>query len=497
MRWRWMAGAMLAGISAGASADLPAASRSISAAAPSAVSVVIYRMPGRSAEAPINLGWTQGYALITETRDIDLPAGVSEVRFEGVAAGMLAESVVVQGLPGSVREKNLDADLLSARTLFAHAYGRPVILQRTDASGHVREEQAIVRSGEQGPAIVQTSAGFEMADCGGLHDALAYQGAPVGLNAKPTLSILTEAAAPAHVRVRLSYLAWGFDWQAAYVMQMRPGARAADLTAWVTMANADPTGFERAQVAVVAGRSRFSESPRWSRAVEPLALQCSIWPVTPPVETPAPRVRVKMIVPPAPMAAAMMRADAAPVAMRAETLGDLKLYRMPQASTLAAHAQKQVALFAGRRVRMTLIYKADLAGRTAEEPVRETVRLRNRRSDGLGLALPAGQVRLMQPQGGALIPAAAGHIDDKAEGERIDIELGAAGAVRMATLAGPGRRTSHMLVNANAWPIRFEGKLAPGGNPRGASQTLMREDGAWVWRTVVPAHGRARLSYTR
>ena len=86
-------------------------------AAPDAVAVTIYRAPDRAADQAMNLGWLEGFALITETRTVEIPAGEATIRFEGVAGGILPESALVTGLPAGVREKNLDADLLSARTL--------------------------------------------------------------------------------------------------------------------------------------------------------------------------------------------------------------------------------------------------------------------------------------------------------------------------------------------------------------------------------------------
>ncbi|HEX4873508.1 MAG TPA: hypothetical protein VFV06_01280, partial [Sphingorhabdus sp.] len=41
---------------------------------PDDVSLTVYRASGRG-EAPINKNWPQGYALITETRTITIPAG--------------------------------------------------------------------------------------------------------------------------------------------------------------------------------------------------------------------------------------------------------------------------------------------------------------------------------------------------------------------------------------------------------------------------------------
>jgi hypothetical protein len=61
----------------------------------------------------MELEWLNGYALITETRRISIPAGEGEIRFEGVAGAILPESAIVTGLPEGVIEKNQDAWLLS------------------------------------------------------------------------------------------------------------------------------------------------------------------------------------------------------------------------------------------------------------------------------------------------------------------------------------------------------------------------------------------------
>ncbi|MFD2579927.1 hypothetical protein ACFSTD_17935 [Novosphingobium colocasiae] len=185
----------------------------VTSAAPDAVAVTIYRAPSRAADAAMDLDWLEGYALITETRTVDVPAGEATIRFEGVAGGMLPETALVTGLPQGVREKNLDADLLSARSLFDRNWGRPVILRRhkgRDGKGTQTEERAVIRSSADGAAIVQTRDGIEVADCGRrLTDQIVYPELPPGLSARPTLSVRTVSDSARRATVKLSYLAWG------------------------------------------------------------------------------------------------------------------------------------------------------------------------------------------------------------------------------------------------------------------------------------------------
>ena len=178
--------------------------------APDSTAVTVYRAPDRAPNDAMNLGWLQGYALITEKRTITIPQGRATVRFEGVAAGLFSESAIISGLPAGVREKNMDADLLSPRTLYARAFGREVMLRRLHPkSGKERIERAVIRSGPDGSAILQTAEGFEAINCAGLTESIAYPDVPADLSAKPTLSVETDSPTPANVTLSLSYLASG------------------------------------------------------------------------------------------------------------------------------------------------------------------------------------------------------------------------------------------------------------------------------------------------
>lgn len=486
------------------------AQQMVTSPAPTKVAVTIYRAPDRDAGQAIDPAWLRGYALISEEREVAIPAGDATIRFEGVAAGMMAETALVEGLGAGVSEKNLDAELLSPRNLYARAFGRPVTLRRTDAKGHTREEEAIIRSAPDGAAIVQTRAGFEIANCGGLKDAIAYDGLPEGLNARPTLSIATHAASAQKARVRLTYLAWGFDWQAHYVVKLAPGAQAAEMTAWVTLANGDTTGFAQAQAAVVGGKPKFEQSREEPAQTQELVLHCQLSPVQAPFGGEAMPVFAVPPAPPAPVVAMMAdvvvtaRKRMAPVVVKEEVLGDLRLYRVPMPTNVAAHGQKQVALMAARRVKLGLIHRADVdvAAQDGEsQQARIRLRMANRKVDGLGLALPAGGVAVVQQVGAAALPVGEGAMADKAVGETANIEIGASPQVRLESRTRRINDREEAITatarNANRWPVHFESQqlLPDGARVVSASAKLGRQDGHPLWAVTIPAGGKVSLSY--
>ena len=104
--------------------SLASAQAIVASPKPDSVAVTVYRDPDRGAGDAFNLNWLNGYALISETRRVRIPAGESELRFEGVAGGIIPQSVIVSGLPGGVVERNRDALLLSPGTLLDNLAGR-------------------------------------------------------------------------------------------------------------------------------------------------------------------------------------------------------------------------------------------------------------------------------------------------------------------------------------------------------------------------------------
>lgn len=472
---------------------------------PASVSVTIYRAPDRGADDAIDPDDPTGFALITETRTVTLPAGAAVIRFAGVAGNILPESAIVAGLPQGVREKNLDADLLSPRTLYDRALGRRVIVRRTNpATGKVSEEQATIRSSAAGAAVLQVAGGYEALRCSGLPEAIVQPSVPDGLIAKPTLSIATDAAEPVTATVTLSYLAGGFDWQADYVINLRRDGRGADLFAWVTLASSDVTSFVDAGTQVIAGKPNREESPTFGEYNGgALSLRC--WPTRvtygriPPPPPPPP--------PPPMMAApmAMAEADEANIIVTGsrsrkavqEELGDFKLYRIPDRTTVASQAQKQVALLEKQSVPLRIVYVSDVYGESANG-VRPVLRARNRAADGLGLPLPAGQVAVFQDGGDRPVLVGMASTDDKAVGEEVEFTLqptpGVSVDVQAVAATKDMRRVALTVTNANPWPVRYEAAIDPGG-ARLEARGLGRKDGKPLWATTVPANGTATLRY--
>ncbi len=485
---------------------------------PDSVDVTVYRDPGRGAGEAFNLRWLEGYALISETRRISLPAGESEIRFEGVAAGMIPQSAIVSGLPEGIVEQNRDAYLLSPATLVDRSFGRRVTLRRTSlATGTVRETEAVIRTGAEGAVVLETPEGFEALRCTGLPETLLYDEVPAGLSARPTFSVRARASRPLSATVTLSYLASGFDWQANYIFTLSEDGTRADLFAWLTLASNDETSFPDADAQAVAGQINRNAVRPQSVEGPPLQLRC--WPRgttsdiplegflrTPPASPPAVVVQdEEFIVVTGTRVTQRNLTSAAPVPVveaQQEELGAVKLYRIPEPVTIAANAQKQVALLRRSGVRVEIVYRDRFGGASSGGGARPAARFlvtRNRADEGLGLPLPAGPVAMFAEHDGRPFLIGEAILADRAIGEDVEVDFGAAPGVTSALrLVRTEARAAHYELTVSSdrpHPVAYEAELDFEQSAIRTCERLGRRDGRPLWRVGGPANGTRTLRF--
>ncbi len=515
--------ALLGGV--GAAAPPASAREVVEASTPGDVSVTVYRDPNRGEGQELRREWPRGFAMVSETRTVTLPPGESTIRFSGVAEGMVAVSAIVTGLPGGTIEKNRNADLLSPAALVDGTLGNRVTITRTNpATGAASSEPAIVRTRADGGLVLQTQEGFEAVRCSGLPEKIGFSQIPAGLSAQPVFSIDTRDETGGTYDVVLTYLAWGFDWQAHYVATLENGAdtrgkRQLKLRSWLTVVNDNGQTFEDAQLLAVAGRlnvqSDFQQlaDPPAARALRltcyPLGSTSAGSPVPPPMPAPmAPEMNYAMgdsIVVTAQRATGIDIAEESEVMTAGEEdLGDLKLYRVPAPVDVSAKSMKQVAFLDRGDVEGEFFYRADCSPyRRSDEPEPMVMMLKtvNDRQHGLGVALPMGGVSLFEEASAGDLLVAEEWMRDHAEGQDVELELaesmnlfalctrqsaadpdneGAPWVTMRAALSNAGSRPAKirlMLGSPAAWQVR-------GG--RGLAQ----KDGQWTIERTIP-NGRA------
>ena len=356
-------------------------------------------------------------ALIVETRTVELPAGDSVLRFDGVASSLIPATAQILGLAEPARESDFDFDLFDAATVLRKSVGQSADLVETPVKAPEIHHRGTLVS-NQGVLALKGEEGVESFGCGGPSARLDVP-IPVGLRAVPSLSVHLHSDHSEKRVVHLSYLAGNLRWHAAYVAKIAENGRRLALMGRIVLDNDTTTSFTNVPTRFVAGelnRTRATTPP----AIAAQAVQRDCWSLaksTDPVgwDPGADYLRrmVALMEQQAPVGVTankmMMTANAvAPVSAPAivpgaqqnfvtqESLGDLKLYRLSEPVRIAARQQKFFEFLSLPSVEAERIYLVTFPNATTVEgaSAQAVWHVENLAAKGLGKPLPKGAVTL-------------------------------------------------------------------------------------------------------
>lgn len=187
-----------------------------------------------------------------------------------------------------------------------------------------------------------------------------------------------------------------------------------------------------------------------------------------------------------------------------EELGDLKLYRIPFPTTVAANSQKQVAFLKKEGVEGEIVYKLQVEQGDEFGAISRVFRLQNEKKSGLGEPLPSGQFAFFQDALGLRQLVGEDFMDDKTIGEEVELTIGRASNVTASIEDGRWDEKNDRweeftltIRNANPVAIAFETEFFDDedNEHKRFNQRMRKRDGRPLWRTQVPANGEVSLRY--
>lgn len=481
--------------------------------APNDISVTIYR---------------DDLALITEKRTIDLPRGRSKISFEGVSDRMIPQTALLREFEAVTIERNFDFDLISPAAFFEKSIGEKVLLSRTNVgSGKIVQQEATIVAAGDG-VIFDVDGAFEAYQCSGIPESVDFYSQPENLKALPTLSLVVDAETAGPQDFTISYLASGFEWAADYVLTLKNETEAS-LIGWLTVTNSTATSINDAPTSIVAGNLQILPGTESEEITAPyFAARC--WPSGTTRTWYQQRQRRYAPGSTTPRAvdseayykfgAALAESDAIVVAAdqiaEREDLGDYKLYRTPEPTSVSANQTKQVLFLNSETVDIEKFFVFDLTPNRYPEngPTPATIeyRIDNSVDSKLAQALPEGIFRVMTktPSGK---PFFLGEDDQKDLAIGLPVKIAAAHAadIQMETwlTRNEGRGWSsrkpnaqqleHRITNASRSPAQIEitiGKdFYTAVKVTQSSKRVVKDESIPTWRFVVPPESEASLSY--
>jgi len=376
--------------------------------------------------------YNSNIALIRDVRNLTLPAGIFRLKFMDIAATVNPATVHFRSLTDpeklGVIEQNYEYDLLEPAKLLHKYVGKEVTLVRSyQDSGTTKHEEikAILLSDNNGPVW---KIGNDIVT-GMFAESYRFPEVPANLYDRPTLLMSLENSGAKKQQIEASYLANNLSWNADYVLTVARDDKNADLDGWVTVVNNSGTAFHNARLQLVAGElNRVADRSVNNR----MDMNAAV-----------------------PMAKAAQQ-------FQQEAFSEYHLYSLARKTSVEDKETKQISLLQGSGVPVEKIFMVNgqsyyyrnqqAPGAPLKDPVLVYYKFKNEEKAGLGIPLPAGNVRVYQKDSkGGILFAGEDHIDHTPKDEFVNIHIGNAFDV-----VAEHKQIDYKLVDKRTWEMEFE-----------------------------------------
>ena len=313
--------------------------------------------------------YNNNLGLIKDTRNIDLPVGVGELRFMDVASSIMPVTVHIKSLnqPNKffILEQNYEYDLMDQDKLLDKYVGKKIKL--IDSNKYQDRKDIIeaeLLSNNKGQ-IYRIDNEIYLGHPG--YKVLPE--IPENLIAKPTLMWLYENSTNSPHNIEVSYLTNNIGWKADYVLVLNQDDSKGDLSGWVTLNNRSGATYKDAKLKLVAGEVNRAKDKMQYMDYE--------------VRSPS--------------------LSASREQFQEKAFFEYHIYDLERKTTIKDNQTKQVSLLEasdiktekeflvyGVRTWYTRQYMEDLP----KQPVNVYIKFKNEKKNNLGMPLPAGIMRL-------------------------------------------------------------------------------------------------------
>jgi hypothetical protein len=376
--------------------------------------------------------YNSNIALIRDVRQLTLPTGTFRLKFEDIAATVNPATVHFRSLTDAdklgVIEQNYEYDLLEPAKLLHKYVGKEVTLVRSyQENGTTKHEEvkATLLADNNGPVW---KIGNDIVT-GMYSESLRFPEVPANLFDRPTLLMSLENSGARKQQIEASYLASNLSWNSDYVLTVARDDKAADLDGWVTLANNSGTAFHNARLQLVAGD--LNRLPQGNMEMRDQAMR------------------------------AMAKAPA-PSGFQQENFSEYHLYSLGRRTSVEDKETKQISLLQGSGVPVEKIFVVNgqnfyyhnyqNPGSPLKDPVMVFYKFKNEEKAGLGMPLPAGNLRVYQKDSkGGVLFIGEDRIEHTPKDEVITVHIGNAFDV-----VSERKQTDFKKIATNVYEMEFE-----------------------------------------
>jgi hypothetical protein len=416
---------------------------------------------GEDGRQTVNLTiYNNNLALVRETRRVEMPRGQIVLRYENVAQQVRPETVYIRDVQDpaavTVLEQNYRYDVLTPSRLMELYVGDDLTLVRENpATGEETRVQANLLStgavpqpnygygygyggGYYAPtptyvdpmsAVYRTDEGVTFGDVG----RIVFPSVPDNFVARPTLEWLLDSTGGQRT-IEATYLTYGMSWQSDYVLVLAEDEKKGDLAGWVTLRNDAGISLKNVRLQLVAGE--VAVEPQYGGGYYGYGYN----------------------------ATGYGGGGYGAGGFAEAGMFEYHLYTLGRNTDVADREQKQVQLLGVDGVTMEKkfrlqgdsYYFVSEYGQPLENlQVGVWVEFVNAESEGLGVALPAGVIRVYKADSsGAQQFIGEDRINHTPREERVKLQLGNA-----FDIAAERKQTDYEILSSNLYETAWEIKL--------------------------------------
>ena len=375
--------------------------------------------------------YNSNIVLVRDVRQLALPGGAFRLKFMDIAATVNPATVHFRSLNDpeklSVIEQNYEYDLLEPAKLLHKYVGKEVTLVRSyQENGTTKHEEikATLLADNNGPVW---KIGNDIVT-GIYSESYRFPEVPANLYERPTLLMSLENSGARKHQIEASYLASNLSWNADYVLTVGRDDKAADLDGWVTLANNSGTAFRNARLQLVAGDlNRIPQGGVIGGVAKEMAMS-----------------------------------RAAAPQFQQENFSEYHLYTLGRRTSVEDKETKQISLLQGTGVPVQKLFivngqnfyyhNPQNPGSPQKDPVLVYYKFKNEEKAGLGMPLPAGNVRVYQKDSkGGVLFTGEDRIDHTPKDEEVSVHIGNA-----FDIVAERKQTDYKRIDNHVWEMEFE-----------------------------------------
>lgn len=405
------------------------------------------------------------FGVVKDIRKVNLPEGANRIRFEGVATEINAETVTLDWKSGSGIEliaQSYEFDLVNPQKLMEKYVGREIeIVPRKDQWPDTSQRTAELISINGKEPVYRIGTQITFGDIG----RVLFPYMPDNLYTRPTLLWNVYISKRQETEIVATYLTEGFSWKAGYFLQIDKRGDTGSFGGWITFTNRSGLDCKNTQITFVAGDvPRMCDKQSYSQSAAAHGEHCD-----------------------------------------AGQSGEYSFYAMAQRVTIFTNRASQVEWIPRTAVKLKQSFVAEVnpddgSGMDTPVTVCSSVEVENSQSNGLGLPLPDGIVRISRRDAddNARFIGERPMNDTKAGGS-FYLPVGRAGGVSVLRKPLAGGESYQLEVkNDRDKAVTVKVVMHTGGRRiiDSSVKYRMTQESSLEWDVVVKSHETVKIAYS-